>query len=124
MLRDDAIPPLRRLRAYFDEMIAVYGQSGEAAGCLMGAMSLEIADHIPKLQAQLHTMYAGWQAEIADVLRQAVKRGDLPKSTKPDALAEFILNSYQGALVRMKAEQSGSPLQNFLHFTFNILLKK
>ena len=124
VLVDGALPPLKRLRAYFEELISVYGQPGEAAGCLIGAMSLEIADHIPKLQAQLQSMYAGWQGGIADVLRQAVRSGDLAKSTKPDALAEFILNSYEGALVRMKAEQSSSPLKNFLHFTFDVLLKK
>jgi TetR/AcrR family transcriptional regulator, transcriptional repressor for nem operon len=119
-----AVPPLRRLRAYFEELILVYGQPGEAAGCLIGAMSLEIADHIPKLQVQLQSMYSGWQNIIADVLREAVKRGDLAKSTKPDSLAEFMLNSYEGALVRMKGEQSSRPLQNFLHFTFDVLLKK
>jgi TetR/AcrR family transcriptional repressor of nem operon len=124
LLGDVSIPPLKRLRTYFEELISVYGQPGEAAGCLIGAMSLEIADHIPKLQAQLQAMYAGWQGGIADVLRQAIKRGDLAKSSKPDAVAEFILNSYEGALVRMKAEQNARPLQNFLHFIFNVLLKK
>jgi TetR/AcrR family transcriptional repressor of nem operon len=124
LLGDVSIPPLKRLRTYFEELISVYGHPGEAAGCLIGAMSLEIADHIPKLQAQLQAMYAGWQGGIADVLRQAIKRGDLAKSTKPDAVAEFILNSYEGALVRMKAEQNARPLQNFLHFIFDILLKK
>lgn len=124
LLEDDALPPLKRLRVYFEELISVYGQPGEAAGCLIGSMSLEIADHIPKLQAQLKSMYAGWQTAIADVLRQAVKLGELPKSTEPEALAEFILNSYEGALVRMKAEQNSSPMQNFLHFTFNVLLSR
>jgi TetR/AcrR family transcriptional repressor of nem operon len=124
LLGDGSLSPVRRLRTYFEELISVYGQPGEAAGCLIGAMSLEIADHIPKLQAQLRSMYAGWQEGIADVLRQAVKVGELANSTKPDALAEFILNSYEGALVRMKAEQSSSPLKNFMHFTFGVLLKK
>jgi TetR/AcrR family transcriptional regulator, transcriptional repressor for nem operon len=123
-LGDTSIPPLRRLRTYFEELISVYGQPGEAAGCLVGAMSLEVADHIPKLQGQLQSIYAVWQSAIADVLRQAIKHGDLAKSTKPDPLAEFILNSYEGALVRMKAEQDSSPLKNFLHFVFDILLKK
>ncbi|ADW68806.1 TetR/AcrR family transcriptional regulator [Granulicella tundricola] len=124
VLGDTSIAPLERLRTYFEELISIYGEPGEGAGCLVGAMSLEIADHIPKLQAQLQSMYAGWQHGIADVLRQAIKRGDLAKSTKPDALAEFILNSYEGALVRMKAEQDSSPLRNFQHFIFDIVLKK
>jgi TetR/AcrR family transcriptional repressor of nem operon len=58
------------------------------------------------------------------VLREAVEQGDLARSTKPDELAGFLLNSYEGALVRMKAEKSDKPLLTFLHFAFNVLLKK
>jgi len=123
LLSDTSTPPLKRLRHYFEELISVYGHRAEISGCLIGNMSLEVADHSPKLQGQLQSIYTYWQGDIADVLRQAIKRGDLKKSTKPDALAEFILNSYEGALVRMKAEQSDLPLQNFLYFVFDVLLK-
>ncbi len=51
-------------------------------------------------------------------------RATCRKSTQPDRLAEFLLNSYEGALVRMKAEKSNGPLDNFLHFSFDVLLKK
>jgi TetR/AcrR family transcriptional regulator, transcriptional repressor for nem operon len=60
------------------------------------------------------------------VLREAAGRGDLGPSAKPDDLAEFILNSYEGALLRSKADRSDLPLKNFLHsiFIFGVLLKK
>ena len=120
---DTSISPLKRLRAYFEELFFVAGQRGEITGCLVGGMSLEIADHNPKLQAKLQSMYTVWQAGIADVLRQAIKQGELKKSTKPEHLAEFLLNSYEGALVRMKGERSDRPLETFLHFVFDVLLQ-
>ena len=124
ILGDTSIAPLKRLRLYFEELLAVYGRKGEGTGCLMGSMSLEVGDHIPKLQQKLHTIYTSWQSDIAGVLRQAVTAGELPASTQPDALAEFILNSYQGALVRMKGDQSERPQENFLHFIFEVFLAK
>jgi TetR/AcrR family transcriptional repressor of nem operon len=124
ILGERKVVPLKRLRQYFEELIAVYGQSAAISGCLVGSMSLEVADHSQKLQMQLKAVYSAWQKGIADVLREAVERGDLPKSTQSDSLAEFLLNSYEGALVRMKAEKSDKPLENFLHFAFNVLLKK
>jgi TetR/AcrR family transcriptional regulator, transcriptional repressor for nem operon len=124
VLGDRRLAPLKRLRRYFEELISVYGQRGEISGCLVGSLSLEVADHSPKLQAQLKAVFGSWQKSVADVLREAVERGDLAKSTQPDALAEFLLNSYEGALVRMKAEKSDRPLENFLHFAFDVLLKK
>ncbi|XWK70806.1 TetR family transcriptional regulator C-terminal domain-containing protein [Tunturiibacter gelidiferens] len=48
----------------------------------------------------------------------------MAKATDPDALAGFLLNSYEGSLIRMKAEKSDKPLENFLHFAFDVLLKK
>jgi TetR/AcrR family transcriptional regulator, transcriptional repressor for nem operon len=124
ILGDRKVAPLKRLRRYFEELISVYGQSAEISGCLVGSLSLEVADHSQKLQTQIQSVFGVWQKGIADALREAVERGDLPKSTQPDALAEFLLNSYEGALVRMKAEKSDKPLENFLHFAFNVLLKK
>lgn len=124
ILGERKVAPLKRLRQYFEELISVYGQSGGISGCLVGSLSLEVADHSPKLQTQLQSVFGVWQKGIADVLREAVERGDLPKSTQSDSLAEFLLNSYEGALVRMKAEKSDKPLENFLYFAFNVLLKK
>ena len=120
---DASLSPLKQLRVYFEELFFVAGQRGEITGCLVGGMSLEIADHNPKLQAKLQTMYTVWQAGIAEVLRRAIKQGELKKSTRPDLLAEFLLNSYEGALVRMKGERSDRPLETFLYFVFDVLLK-
>ncbi|WP_433984042.1 TetR family transcriptional regulator C-terminal domain-containing protein [Tunturiibacter empetritectus] len=118
------VAPLKRLRLYFEELISVYGQGGEISGCLMGSLSLEVADHSPRMRSELQGVFAVWQKGIADVLREAIQRGDLAKSMQPDALAAFLLNSYEGSLIRMKAEKSDRPLENFLHFAFDVLLKK
>jgi TetR/AcrR family transcriptional repressor of nem operon len=123
ILGDTSVSPLKRLRLYFQELLSVFGQRGEITGCLLGAMSLEVADHNPVLQVKLQSMYTVWQAGIADVLRQAIKQGELKKNTKPEPLAEFLINSYEGALVRMKGEKSDRPLDTFLHFAFDVLLK-
>jgi TetR/AcrR family transcriptional repressor of nem operon len=124
ILGDRKAAPLKRLRRYFEELTSIYGQSGSTYGCLLGNLSLEVAAHSPKLQAQFQAAFGGWQKGIADVLQEAVERGDLGRSTKPDELAGFLLNSYEGALVRMKAEKSDKSLENFLHFAFDVLLKK
>jgi TetR/AcrR family transcriptional repressor of nem operon len=124
ILGDHKVAPLKRLRKYFDELISVYGQRGEINGCLLGSLSLEVADHSPALQEQSKAAFSGWQNAIANVLREAIDRGELAQSTRPDLLAEFLLNSYEGALVRMKADKSDRPLENFLYFSFHVLLKK
>jgi TetR/AcrR family transcriptional repressor of nem operon len=120
---DGSVAPLKRLRRYFEELIRVYGPTAPISGCMLGSLSLEMADHSDLIQSLLHLSYANWQTAIARVLKEAVARGDLAKSSKPEELASFLLNSYEGALVRSKADRSEKALENFLHFAFNVLLK-
>ena len=122
ILRSGKAAPLKRLRQHFEELIKVYGPSATVSGCMMGNLSLEMADHSDSIQSLLRSSFANWQASIAVVLEEAIERGDLPKSTKPQKLAAFLLNSYEGALLRSKADRSNAPLENFLDFAFNVLL--
>lgn len=124
ILREDKLPPLKRLRKYFNELVSVYGQKGPIRGCLMGQMSVEVAEQSPAIQSLLSRAFGDWQEAIAALLRSAVDRGDLPRSTKADELASFLLNSWEGALVRSKAEKSDQPLEIFIQFAFKVLLKK
>jgi TetR/AcrR family transcriptional repressor of nem operon len=116
--------PLKRLRRYFEELIQMAGQSAPIPGCLLGSLSLEVAEASPLLQSCLSFSFAQWQAAVASVLREAVEKGELPKSTKPDLLAGFVLNSWEGALLRSQADKTDAPLKDFLRFVFEDLLAK
>jgi TetR/AcrR family transcriptional repressor of nem operon len=115
-------PPLKRLRRYFEDLVRLAGQSAPIPGCLLGSLSLEVANVSPVLQARLHASFTGWQAHVAVVLREAMENGDLPQCTMPDALAGFVLNSWEGALLRSQADRSNTPLKDFLHYVFDQLL--
>jgi TetR/AcrR family transcriptional repressor of nem operon len=123
ILRNGKGPPLKRLRRYFEELIAVYGPTAKISGCMVGNLSLEMADHSDSIQSLLHQVFSRWQAGIAGILQEAMDRGDLAKSNKPQELASFLLNNYEGAMLRSKADRSSKPLETFLNFTFNVLLK-
>lgn len=123
ILCDGKAAPLKRLRRYFEELIATYGPAAAVSGCMLGNLSLEMADHSDSIQSLLRLSFSNWQTAIAGVLQEAVERGDLAKSHKPEELAAFLLNSYEGALLRSKADRSTKPLENFLRFAFNVLLR-
>jgi len=116
--------PLKRLRRYFEELIQMAGPSAPVSGCLLGKLSLEVAEASPLLQTCLSYSFAQWQAAVASVLREAVEKDELPKSTKPDSLAGFVLNSWEGALLRSQADKDDAPLKDFLRFVFEDLLAK
>ena len=121
VLLDSKKPPLRRLRQYFTEMIKTYGQTAAIPGCMMGRFSLEIATESSPLRKKINNAFQHWQHKIAIVIEQAVTEGDLPAGTDAESLAGFLLNSWEGALLRSQADKSNAPLEIFLRYALKVL---
>jgi TetR/AcrR family transcriptional regulator, transcriptional repressor for nem operon len=117
------ILPLKRLRHYFEDLVKIYGQSGSIPGCMLGRFSLDMASQNSQLRKRIGASFDRWQHTIAVVIGEAVARKELPSKTDPERLAGFLLNSWQGALVRSQAQKSDAPLTIFTHFAFEFLLK-
>ena len=81
-----------------------------------GRFSLEMAAKSPRLRKLISASFAGWQHKIAAVVQQAVEQKELPGDTEPEQLAGFLLNSWEGALLRSQAEKSNAPLEIFLRY--------
>jgi TetR/AcrR family transcriptional regulator, transcriptional repressor for nem operon len=122
---DDTNPsPLKKLRRYFKDLIATYGRhGGPIAGCLLGNLSLEVAGQNPEVRNLLRQVFDAWQDAIAKTIREAIEKHELPKTVKPDDLSALLVNGWEGAQVRAKAEQSDKPLELFFDNAFNVLLK-
>jgi len=124
VLNDQKILPLKRLKHYFSELVKIYGQNGSVPGCMLGRFSLDMAAENAQLRKRISTSFDRWQHRIATVIRQAVTQKELPANTDPESLAGFLLNSWQGALVRSQAEKSDAALETFMHTVFDLLLKE
>jgi TetR/AcrR family transcriptional regulator, transcriptional repressor for nem operon len=122
-LEDTRSSPLKRLRRYFKELIATYGQRGPTPGCLLGNMTLEVAEQNPGIRDVLRQAFDAWQNAIAETLREAVEQQELPKTVKVNDLAAFLVNYWEGSQVRAKADQSDKPLELFFDLAFNVILK-
>ncbi|MFH1034306.1 MAG: TetR family transcriptional regulator C-terminal domain-containing protein, partial [Pseudomonadota bacterium] len=61
-------------------------------------------------------------ARVAQVLEEARQAGQLDSAWDTRELAYFILASWQGALIRMKALKSPEPLNTFQRVIFERLL--
>jgi TetR/AcrR family transcriptional repressor of nem operon len=124
VLNDITTPPVQRLRHYFSDLLKIYGQKGAIPGCMMGRFSLEIAEESPQLRKRISASFDHWQQTIATVIRQAVEQKELPAGTDPESLAGFLLNSWEGALLRSQAEKSNAPLDTFMRYVFDGVLTK
>jgi TetR/AcrR family transcriptional regulator, transcriptional repressor for nem operon len=119
LLGESRTAPIKRLRKYFEELIRVYGPKGDMnGGCLLGNLSQEMANHSDLIQQTLQEGFRIWEVAIDAVLQEAIARDELSKKVKTMEMASFILNTYEGALLRAKAERSEAPLRLFLQMIF------
>jgi TetR/AcrR family transcriptional repressor of nem operon len=121
-LADHEKPPLRRLKAYFDDRVASFTLRGHTQGCVLGNFSAETVDHSELIRQHVAAHFSRWSEVIAACLAEAQRDGTLAGELPAGTLADFILNSWEGALLRMRAERSGAPLETFKHMVFDVLL--
>jgi TetR/AcrR family transcriptional repressor of nem operon len=124
VLDDPTGLPLNKLRRYFRELMAIYGQRGPTAGCLLGKLSLEVAGQNAEIRDQLREAFDAWQSAIAKTIREAIEMQELPKTTRANDVAALLVNNWEGAQVRAKAEQSDKPLELFFDNAFDVLLAR
>lgn len=121
-LRNDSLPPLKRLRAYVDAPIKYLNRIGWRNGCLVGNFSAEASGHSEVIRKRLVEIYEEMRQAVAYCLKAAVKLGEVPRKTECDELAGFLIASLQGAILQSKIERNAVPLERFKHMIFSTLL--
>ena len=114
ILGDTSIPPLDRLRNYFESMYEKLRLDQCRNGCLIGNLSQEMADQSEAFRARLEEIFESRVDRYAECLLQAQMEGEVAADIDVRELAEFWLNSWQGAVLRAKSMRSPAPLRTFL----------
>ena len=115
-------PALARLRRAFENLRDMRAGQGCEGGCPLGNLAQEMSDMSPVMREHLQRALDAVAANIASLLRTGVARGELPADLDPDRTAGFILDAWEGALLRMKTEKSVAPLDRFIQFVFDKIL--
>lgn len=122
-VEDESHPPLERLRRYFEYNLDRLEALGCRQGCLIGNFGQELSDQNEVIRQKVDDLMAHWSATIADCLRLAQGQNQLDADLDAQELADFCLNSWQGAVLRMKVVKDTTPLRTFIDFFFNVILR-
>ena len=122
-LRNDSLPPLGRLRAWFDVQIAFLKKAKFHTGCLIGNFSIEASDQSKSIRRRLNEFFTDIHESIVYCLKAAVDAGELSASTDIAEVASFLYSSWQGAILQSKVELSIKPLERFKRVLFSQILR-
>ena len=124
VLLDKSKRPTERFIALFDERLHSYSECAYKEGCLMGDLSNELAGQVSVIQITLEKEFISWEEVIAHCIKEGQEQGEFNQNLTANELAKFVLNSWEGALTRMKASRSKEPFELFAKYTMNLVLKR
>jgi TetR/AcrR family transcriptional repressor of nem operon len=114
-LRKPDIDALTAIINYFDVLIAELEKAEFKGGCLLGNLMGEIGDTSDLCQNSLQMAVQRYQQTLANGLKKAQMEGTVRIDKSADDMADLLVNTWQGALLRMKIEQSAEPLKQCCH---------
>jgi TetR/AcrR family transcriptional regulator, transcriptional repressor for nem operon len=117
-LAPDGRTARQRLRAYLDLITSRLEAENWARGCMIGNLSLETVVHSEPLRLKLVSIFERWREPFAECIAEGQASGEIPGDFTPLDLADFLLSSWQGAMLRMKVERSPEPLERFKRIIF------
>ena len=123
-LDDSSLSPRARLKRYLDIITGRLEADGFASGCLIGDLSLEASGSSELLRTQLDEIFAEWREPFAACIRSGQASGEIATDFDAGELAEFLLASWQGAMLRMKVERSPAALERFKTIAFRTVFKE
>jgi TetR/AcrR family transcriptional repressor of nem operon len=76
------------------------------------------------LRLRLEAVFQEWRTPFAACIAEAQAIGEIESRFDPVELAEFLLASWEGAILRMKVERSPAALERFKTIAFQTVFKE
>jgi len=112
-----ARPPLERVRRFFEMTREHYRREGYM-GCLLGGLGQELSGVSEVFRRKVEWCFSEIARRIGSCLEEAVQRGELAKGTNTKAMADLLVNCWEGAALRTRLRRDPAPLREMLSFYF------
>ena len=124
MLFDESVPPLQRLKDHFHVSVRAPDLCGLRArlhaGPFFGGDGPRISEDASRNWGRLRPLV---RRRSNKLLREAQAKGEVDPRHDPGELARFLVNSWEGATIRLKITQDRQPIDDFLNVAFKASLK-
>lgn len=122
VLSDESMPAIERLRTYFSQRAQVHAAGHFERGCMIGNLATEVTGQSRLVRDRLAGLFASWVRVVANCIREGQQGGEIDSTLDPVTLASFLVNAWQGAVMRAKVDRDSTSLDQFTEVVFTQLL--
>jgi TetR/AcrR family transcriptional regulator, transcriptional repressor for nem operon len=123
ILENPAFSPLEKIKKILELFMDLFQSKDFAYGCPIGNLAQEMGDLSPVFREKLKSALENMVDTYAGMLAEARIRGEISRNLDVRKAAYFLVSSWHGALIHMKAVKSLEPLENHKQFIFEYVLK-
>jgi len=117
ILTNPEVPALIRLKKHFAALNDYFSKCDE--GCLVGKFMADVSDNTPQIRKSLISVLNLWGKQISSAITEGQKQGSIRKDLKADDLAAFLIDAYEGAILRTRVEKKPRALKAFVKIVFS-----
>ena len=117
VLTAPGIPGLARLKKHFAALNVYFADCKD--GCLVGKFMAEVSSETPQIRQGLKRVLNLWGEQISSAIAQGQKEGSIRTDLEAEELAAYLIDSYEGAILRTRVEKSPRALKSFLKIIFS-----
>jgi TetR/AcrR family transcriptional repressor of nem operon len=122
VLEEPDIGPRERLCRYFAMLAANMANRGYTGGCLIGNLGAELSDHSELVRDGVARVFAGWTGALKICIQEGQSLGEISGDYDAALLASFLINAWEGAVLRAKVQKNSAPFAEFNQVVFGTLL--
>lgn len=116
IISDSTLPFVDRIANIFDFFIEYFEEIAFTCGCPIGNLSQEMGDLNDTFSQRLSDSVKNMARIYQNLLDNARDNGEISSAIDTPEMAEFIVTSWHGALIKMKINKSVQPLNVHKNF--------
>jgi TetR/AcrR family transcriptional regulator, transcriptional repressor for nem operon len=121
--RDESLPYIERIRSVYGRQAEAFSKGDYKGGCPIGNLAIEMGDRNDRFRTKLNQVLETMKKRLAGHLARAQELGQIKTRIDINQCANFIISSWEGALMQMKVQKSKSPHEIFDKMIFGQLLR-
>ena len=123
ILEDSTLSPLNKISTLLEWFMEFFKSKDYAYGCPIGNLAQEMGDLSPAFREKLGSALDILVDTYAGLLAESQNDGEISQDLNVREAARFLVSSWHGALMHMKAMKGPEPLENHKRFIFDYVLR-